>query len=215
MLGFVNFRLYQMIGLYYPPQVQTGQNMVNADDSDDEERVEKIYSLARPLAKRTGAESGKDEEEAVEMFGDDDNALAEKFKNQTYKVNNAEEILQRTSFFLNRETPKEALTLIIRNCGGVVGWSGGPTNLEESNPSIKTPPIPNWWTDHVRYIQPQWVFDCLNARRKLPTEKYMVGVQLPPHFSPFTKDKPGDYVPMERLEELEKHRARHLCSCCE
>lgn len=30
----------------------------------------------------------------------------------------------------------------------------------------------------------------------------MVGVQLPPHFSPFTKEQPGDYVPLERLEEL-------------
>ncbi|KAK6024654.1 BRCA1 protein [Ostertagia ostertagi] len=201
MLGFVNFRLYQMIGLYYPPQVQTGQNMVNADDSDDEERVEKIYSLARPLAKRTGAESGKDEEEAVEMFGDDDNALAEKVKESKLIKN----LFKGLVFFLNRETPKEALTLIIRNCGGVVGWSGGPTNLEESNSSITHQIVDRPMSKfdvNRRYIQPQWVFDCLNARRKLPTEKYMVGVQLPPHFSPFTKDKPGDYVPMERLEEL-------------
>ncbi|KAK6056639.1 BRCA1 protein, partial [Cooperia oncophora] len=201
MLGFVNYRLYQMVGLYYPPQIQTGQNMVAADDSDDEERVEKIYSLARPLAKRTGTENEKEDEEAVEMFGDDDNALAEKVKESKLIKN----LFKGLVFFLNRETPKEALTLIIRNCGGTVGWSGGPTNLEESNSSI---------THHIvdrpmskfdvnrRYIQPQWVFDCLNARRRLPTEKYMVGVQLPPHFSPFTKDKPGDYVPLERLEEL-------------
>ncbi|XGW15425.1 hypothetical protein V3C99_001138, partial [Haemonchus contortus] len=201
MLGFVNFRLYQMIGLYYPPQIQTGQNMLAADDSDDEERVEKIYSLARPLAKRTGAESSEDQEEAVEMFGDEGNALAEKLKEAKLIKN----LFKGLVFFLNRETPKEALTLIIRNCGGVVGWSGGPTNLEESDSSITHQIVDRPMSKFDmsrRYIQPQWVFDCLNARRKLPTEKYMVGVQLPPHFSPFTKDKPGDYVPLERLEEL-------------
>ena len=64
-------------------------------------------------------------------------------------------------------------------------------------------------------MQPQWVFDCLNARRKLPTEKYfhnfftilivfryMPGVELPPHFSPFAKESAGDYVSIERIEEL-------------
>lgn len=201
MLGFVNFRLYQMIGLYYPPQIQTGQNTIAAEEGDDEQRVEKLYSLARPLARRTGAESGKDEEEAVEMFGDDNNALAEKVKESKL----IKSLFKGLVFFLNRETPKEALTMIIRNCGGVVGWSGGPANLEESSPSITHQIVDRPMSKfdvNRRYIQPQWVFDSLNARRKLPTEMYMVGVQLPPHFSPFTKEQPGDYVPLERLEEL-------------
>uniref|UniRef100_A0A0K0DFB4 Pescadillo homolog n=1 Tax=Angiostrongylus cantonensis TaxID=6313 RepID=A0A0K0DFB4_ANGCA len=176
MLGFVNFRLYQMVGLYYPPQIQT--------DNDDEERIEKIYSLARPLAKRAGAENENDE--VVPIL-----PLITLFKGLV--------------FFLNRETPKEALTLIIRNCGGIVGWSGGPTNLEESSNSITHQIVDRPMSKfdiNRRYIQPQWVFDCLNARRMLPTEKYMVGVQLPPHFSPFIKHKQGVYVPQEKLEEL-------------
>ncbi|KAL6727115.1 hypothetical protein Aduo_009021 [Ancylostoma duodenale] len=201
MLGFVNFRLYQMIGLYYPPQIQTGQNSITTEDPNEEDHIEKVYSLARPLARRAGAENDNDDEENFETFGDDDNVLAEQLKeSKTIKT-----LFKGLVFFLNRETPKEALTLIIRNCGGVVGWSGGPTALEETSRTI---------THHVvdrpmskfdvnrRYVQPQWIFDCLNARRKLPCEKYMPGVQLPPHFSPFTKEKPGDYVPMERLEEL-------------
>ncbi|WKY01185.1 hypothetical protein Q1695_015300 [Nippostrongylus brasiliensis] len=201
MLGFVNFRLYQMIGLFYPPQIQTGQNTIAPADGEEEEYMQKVYSLARPLAKRTGADGTKDDEESVDMFGDDSNALAEKIK-ETKLIKN---LFKGLVFFLNRETPKEALTLIIRNCGGVAGWSGGPTNLEEKNPSITHQVVDRPMTKfdiNRRYVQPQWVFDCLNARRRLPTEKYMAGVQLPPHFSPFTKDTPGDYVPMERLEEL-------------
>lgn len=199
MLGFVNFRLYQMVGLYYPPQIQTGQNTMAAD-SDNEERLEKIYSLARPLAKRTEAEIENDEE-AIDLFGDDDNILADKIK----EANLIKNLFKGLVFFLNRETPKEALTLIIRNCGGIVGWSGGPTNLEESSQSITHQVVDRPMSKfdiNRRYIQPQWVFDSLNARRTLPTEKYMVGVQLPPHFSPFAKHKQGDYVPQERLEEL-------------
>ena len=30
----------------------------------------------------------------------------------------------------------------------------------------------------------------------------MAGVTLPPHFSPFATETSGDYVPMERIEEL-------------
>lgn len=30
----------------------------------------------------------------------------------------------------------------------------------------------------------------------------MPGATLPPHFSPFTKESSGDYIPVERLEEL-------------
>ncbi|CAJ0597661.1 unnamed protein product [Cylicocyclus nassatus] len=201
MLGFVNFRLYQMIGLYYPPQIQTGQNAVAADTTNEEDVMEKVYSLARPLAKKADADNDKDEEENFEMFGDDDNALAEKVK----EAKSIKTLLKGLVFFLNRETPKEALTLIIRNCGGIVGWSGGPTSLEESSPKITHHVVDRPMTKFDvsrRYIQPQWVFDSLNARRKLPCEKYMPGAQLPPHFSPFTSEKPGDYVPMERLEEL-------------
>ncbi|KAK6743961.1 hypothetical protein RB195_010952 [Necator americanus] len=200
MLGFVNFRLYQMIGLYYPPQIQTGQNSFGAEDSE-EELIEKIYSLAKPLAKRATADNGNDEEENFEMFDDDNNVLAAKVKEAKLIKN----LFKGLVFFLNRETPKEALTLIIRNCGGVVGWDGGPNSLEETSKTITHQIVDRPMSKfdvNRRYVQPQWIFDCLNARRKLPCEKYMPGVQLPPHFSPFAREKTGDYIPIERLEEL-------------
>ena len=65
------------------------------------------------------------------------------------------------------------------------------------------------------YIQPQWIYDCINFRRILPTDKYALGSSLPPHLSPFTRDGEGDYVPPDKLilaedrieeEEVEEER---------
>lgn len=49
------------------------------------------------------------------------------------------------------------------------------------------------------YIQPQWIFDSINARKLLPVAGYLPGSVLPPHLSPFAEEKEGDYVPPERF----------------
>uniref|UniRef100_A0A8B9JTJ0 Pescadillo n=1 Tax=Astyanax mexicanus TaxID=7994 RepID=A0A8B9JTJ0_ASTMX len=56
------------------------------------------------------------------------------------------------------------------------------------------------------YIQPQWVFDSVNAKMLLPVEDYFLGVTLPPHLSPFVEEKEGDYVPPEKLKLLALQR---------
>ena len=52
------------------------------------------------------------------------------------------------------------------------------------------------------YVQPQWVFDCINRQRLLPAAEYSPGSVLPPHLSPFVQEGEGDYVPPERQREM-------------
>lgn len=47
-------------------------------------------------------------------------------------------------------------------------------------------------------MQPQWIFDSVNAREILPVEKYLMGAILPPHLSPFTENRQDQtYIPPE------------------
>ncbi len=50
-----------------------------------------------------------------------------------------------------------------------------------------------------KYIQPQWVVDCVNAGRILSEEQYEQGKTLPAHLSPFGEEK-GAYDPSKHAE---------------
>merc|ERR1711962_127643 len=48
------------------------------------------------------------------------------------------------------------------------------------------------------YVQPQWIFDSINRRKKLNEKDYALGETLPAHLSPFVVERRvGDYVPPE------------------
>ncbi|KHN72215.1 Pescadillo -like protein [Toxocara canis] len=204
MLGFVNYRLYQSIGLYYPPQIAfSTSNQKMSTDGDDEEELEKVYSLARPLAKRPDAESEPFPD--INIIEGEQSELAKGIRDEARR----KRLFVNCRFWINREAPKDMLAIIIRSCGGTVSWDNcpGSSYSEEdtriTHQVIDRPLIGNVNINRV-YIQPQWVADSFNMRRQLPVDRYLPGVTLPPHLSPFNTDIGGQYIPEERIEQLKE-----------
>ncbi|CAG8727470.1 6292_t:CDS:2, partial [Cetraspora pellucida] len=113
-----------------------------------------------------------------------------------------ENLFSKCIFYLSREVPRYSLEFIIRAFGGQVGWDdtvgvGSPFKDDDERIThhiIDRPIIKSISLSRV-YVQPQWVYDCINARKLLLTKQYRPGHELPPHMSPFVENKEGDYEP--------------------
>jgi len=108
-------------------------------------------------------------------------------------------------FFLNREIPREPFVFAVKAFSGEVSWdkiTGLGSTFQENDPTIThqivdRPVAGQMYINRV-YVQPQWVFDCINENMILPVDDYLPGAILPPHLSPFVEIKEGDYVPPEK-----------------
>ncbi|KAI0669994.1 Pescadillo N-terminus-domain-containing protein [Trametes maxima] len=105
------------------------------------------------------------------------------------------------TFWLSRETSRPIFEFIVRAFGGRIGWpatSGGGSPLDEADDAIThviidRPPVQRANESDAekerrrrrKYVQPQWVVDCVNAGRILLEDLYAQGKTLPPHLSPF------------------------------
>ncbi|KAM6155175.1 pescadillo homolog [Rhynchocyon petersi] len=222
LLGFVNFRLYQSLNLQYPPKLegQTHDAELKASEGsyalDSESSMEKLAALSASLA-RVVVPTEEEEAEMDEFPPDGEAAAQEEDRRKELEAQEKhKKLFEGLKFFLNREVPREALAFIIRSFGGDVSWDkslciGATYAVTDScithqivdRPGQQTPVIGRY------YVQPQWLFDSVNARLLLPVEDYFPGVTLPPHLSPFVTEKEGDYVPPEKLKLLALQRGEN------
>ncbi|XP_006762203.1 PREDICTED: pescadillo homolog [Myotis davidii] len=220
LLGFVNFRLYQSLNLHYPPKLegQAHTEVKAREDSyalDSESSMEKLAALSASLARVVVP--AEEEAELDEFPADGETAAHEEERRKELQAQEQQKkLFEGLKFFLNREVPREALAFIIRSFGGDVSWDkslciGATYDVTDScithqivdRPGQQTPVIGRC------YVQPQWVFDSVNARLLLPVADYFPGVPLPPHLSPFVSEKEGDYVPPEKMKLLALQRGEH------
>ena len=205
LLGFVNFRLFASIGLHYPP-IPAAQNVTVSDEgSAIAEMDDRIAALTLPLRSRVEVDDAE-----VDDFPLGDSSAVEKQIAEQEETKKIENLFGEFKFFLQREVDREQLTFVIRSCGGEVSWDrtlGPGSTYQESDERI-THQIVDRGAHATKqrvvsryYLQPQWVFDCVNAKRLLPPEKYFPGVKLPPHLSPFVEEAPGEYVPPEKMQQ--------------
>ncbi|XP_044144398.1 pescadillo homolog [Bufo gargarizans] len=219
LLGFVNFRLYQALNLQYPPKLDSrSEAELKMDDEEkyaleSETYMEKLAALSASLSRVIPSEP-EEEVEVDEFPAEAENSgVQEERKRQQQEEEKHKSLFVGLKFFLNREVPREALAFVIRSFGGQVSWDSSVcigATYDSSDTSITHHIVdrPNVGPQIINryYVQPQWVFDSVNARLRLPVEDYFPGVLLPPHLSPFVEEKEGDYVPPEKQRLLALQR---------
>ncbi|XP_019394805.1 PREDICTED: pescadillo homolog isoform X2 [Crocodylus porosus] len=222
LLGFVNFRLYQSLNLHYPPKIE-GQAEVELKPKEgeayalnSESYMEKLSALSASLA-RVVAPNPEDEVEIDEFPVDGESTEHEEARRKEQEsLEKQKKLFEGLRFFLNREVPREPLAFIIRCFGGEVSWDKSVcigAAYEVTDPTITHQIVdrPNLEKQVISryYLQPQWVFDSVNAKMCLPEADYFPGVLLPPHLSPFVTEKDGDYIPPEKLKLLALQRGEN------
>ncbi|XP_074869281.1 pescadillo homolog isoform X2 [Carettochelys insculpta] len=220
LLGFVNFRLYQSLNLHYPPKMDAqGEQKLEEGETyamDSESYMEKLSALSASLS-RVVALSPEDEVQVDEFPTDGEVTEQEEArKKEQEAVEKQKKLFEGLRFFLNREVPREPLAFVIRCFGGEVSWD--KSVCIGATYSVMDPTITHQIVDRPSlgkqvigryYLQPQWVFDSVNAKMCLPVADYFPGVLLPPHLSPFVSEKDGDYIPPEKLKLLALQRGEN------
>ncbi|XP_052797564.1 pescadillo homolog isoform X2 [Mya arenaria] len=181
----------------------------------EKESVEdRLAALSQTLqVKGTG---GPEEEVDIDEFPaseTDDPERVELAKQEQEKLEKFQNLFKGLKFFLNREVPRETLVFIIRSFGGEVSWhsthavgsSYPETDEKITHQIVDRPTMANTYLSRY-YVQPQWVFDSVNARMLLPVKDYFMGETLPPHLSPFVVEQEGEYVPPEKQALVNRQR---------
>jgi len=220
-LGFTNFRLFHSLNICYPPKLLTPKgtseelNATNLLHWDNEEDLvsERVAALNQSLLRSSDAPVEEQVPEMDEFPVTEDAAKMEEMKREEARVKKLKNLFGGQKFFLSREVPRESLCFMIRAVGGQVSWDRNlfpGATFDESDDSI-THQITDRNLDdkqHVSryYIQPQYIFDCINARAILPVDKYFPGAVLPPHLSPFQTEREGDYMPPEKRKFVDMEK---------
>jgi len=208
LLGFVNYKLYSDQGLVYPPKLTfAATSSLSTLCSEDEFADEFLASLGLPIMKKPDTnpvDQIEVDQEAAQLLGN--TAEDEERRRKEEESKTLQKLFSKCKIFIGREVPREMFAFAIRACGGNVSWdkslcAGASFDVNDetiTHQLIDRPKLTNMVVNRV-YVQPQWIFDCINARKLLPADSYLPGGILPPHFSPFVEEKEGDYVPPERF----------------
>mmetsp|Transcript_13961 Transcript_13961/g.37470 ORF Transcript_13961/g.37470 Transcript_13961/m.37470 type:complete len:603 (+) Transcript_13961:349-2157(+) len=243
LIAFVNFRLYTLAGLVYPPMLMSydasGSDLKLLKSSAPEKMPTAsarkapnitqgaIADAVREALSRVDDESGSgvdaSNERSVEVEGSDGEEdepaeLEIDSGNEAENVQQVSLLFSGMVFFLCRETQVSALDFIIKSNGGETGWEGDRSPYNASNKRVThvvmdRPKIVGLVRMDVDYVQPQWVFDCVNAETALPVALYRPGAVLPPHLSPFVDDEEEGYAPaykqfMQRIKNKDPEVAQ-------
>ncbi|CAD6910445.1 unnamed protein product [Tilletia controversa] len=199
----------------------------NADEriGEEEKQFENVTASARDASATATADA-----DANATNGDDFVAqpsakdIAAGIEAEAPKTQNEDtsQLFAPFRFFLSREVPRSMIEFILRAFGAkpnAIGWdmvsSGAGAAFDHSDERIthviidrplESTNLGKTKVEGRKYVQPQWVVDCINRGRILDEGEYAPGKTLPAHLSPFVDEREvgrrGGYVPEEARKEL-------------
>lgn len=262
LLGFVNYRLYNSIGLVYPPKFNaisdergaelaaftlesrtvTGESesmepenlLTNGHENGNTAAVQaQIDQIAAEQGNEAEDRDVEEVEEGLEVQEIDTFEVAapegDELPRPDTSGNKAASLFSEITVFISREAPRHPIEFLLRAFGCKrIGWDvilgDGAFTQDENDPRIthqvvdKSLPantvldsndqsIQSTKLGHIVpgrvYVQPQWIWDCVNEGKLLRTDLYARGATLPPHLSPWMKPTAGQYDPRASLEDQE------------
>ncbi|EOY02494.1 Pescadillo-related [Theobroma cacao] len=224
LLGFVNFQLYHSMNVKYPPILDPRLEALAADLYALSRYFDANYKTSVQEPQVAGSSISEQEQEESnlrlaqlqrQLPANEPGALMHLVQDAASETEEDEatrdckNLFQNMKIFLSREVPRESLLFVIPAFGGIVSWEGDGAPFAEADDSITHQIVDRPTQGHVylsrEYVQPQWIYDSVNARIILPTEAYMVGRDPPPHLSPFVDNEAEGYVPdyAKTIKELQ------------
>ncbi|PKA61463.1 Pescadillo like [Apostasia shenzhenica] len=233
LLGFVNFKLFHSINVKYPPILDPRLEALAADlyalcryidvgsrTLSETAQNSNLLEFQQPYNEKKDTRAEESEVRLAQLQyqlpANEPGALmhlmgdAKGADEEDQDTKECKSLFKSFKFFLSREVPRESLLFIIPAFGGVVSWEGDGAPFRETEEDITHQIVDRPSIGHKflsrEYIQPQWVYDCVNNRDILRTDEYLLGRDPPPHLSPFVDNEAEGYIP-EYAEEIKRQIA--------
>lgn len=160
-------------------------------------------SISRALEANDQDDADEEEPESVEdvqldTFESRNNDVGDMLAQPSKYAAPTSTIFSDFVFFVGREVPLDILELLVLSGGGKIVSEVAMDDLQANQPDAFARLNIDNVTHHISdrpklahkvagrtYIQPQWVFDCINKGELLPVSSYAPGEVLPPHLSPW------------------------------
>jgi len=163
LMGFVLYRLYNSIGITYPPKFQdtkeedgaldlllkelekshpTLQDIESKEKAKDDELTKKAKAKMAKVDTKMLIAYDKKQQEAHDNQNkenettSDNMELDDEFFKQKKEEERFKKLFDGKKIFLSREVPRYSLEFVVRCFGGIVSWDGPDAPLQENDESI-------------------------------------------------------------------------------
>ena len=179
-LKFVNMKLFIDLGMKYPPEFDKKKwdEGLYFDAIIDTRNITEQTDMVEPTEKN---------DEKTDKLKQ---ALASASSNVANEVNEIEDeergLFGNFLFTICSGTPRNSISFVIRSLGGGIIWDEDSDDKRITHTITDRGEIETHYLNR-KYVQSQWVVDCLNQKTVLDTGLYAPNVELPPHISPWEK----------------------------